>query len=378
MPPLSILNNRAFLVSPLDIPVYLLELPANPKGSNLKEALLEKEIRNRLKTLYPGAPEDTEIDYTLCPRDKKNAPLTAVVYASSRQTSALYRGLRRPLVPGIAVMRLAMGRARLGSAFCVIATEEWVEAALFEGARILRYGSCPAPAASSGGLPFSFITSFGSGGESGKAAALFIHAGASGERNEKTEKTLLQFFGSVISFDINEVAPKGTLKNLGILNDSRRRSLERQRRSTGALLLLNCASLLISLHTVAGRTKLELSQLEQQEREQGQILDRAKALENEIVELLARDKADNPGRGADPYAIIAGLQRCLSGGWIKSLVIQGDTFDLEAEGADSIVVLQSLRQSGAFNELSLRRASPSPLVGDQFLISGKAGSHGKK
>jgi hypothetical protein len=372
MPPLSILNNRAFLVSPLEMPAYLLELP------DIKEALLEGEIRSRLKTLYPGAPEDTEIDYTLCPRDKKTASLTAVAYASSRRISAMCRGLRRPLVPGAAVMRLAAGRAGPGSVLCVIAAEEWIEAAFFEGARMLSYGSCPASSAASGELPFSFIASLGRGGESGQVAALFIRAGLSGDRGEKTEKALLQFFGNVASFDINEVVPRGKLKNLGIFNDSRRRSLERHRRSAGALLLLNCVSLLVSLHIVSGRTRLELSRLEKQEQEQRQALDRAKALEREIAELPAKGRAENPGGEADPYAIIAGLQRCLSGGWIQSLVIQGDNFDLEAEGADSIAVLQSLQQSGAFSELTLRRASESPVAGDQFLISGKAGSYGKK
>jgi hypothetical protein len=372
MPPLAILNNRAFLVSPLEIPVYLLELP------DMKDALLEGEIRNRLKALYPGDPENTVIDYTLCPGAKKTADRAAVVYVSSRQTSAMYRGLQRPLVPGTAVMGLAMRRTGAKSAFCVIATEEWVEAAVFEGAHILRYGSCPAPSGSSGELPFSFIASFVNSGGSGPAAALFIRAGSSNEQNEKTEKLLLKFFNPVTALDINEIALKGNLKRLGIFNDSRRRSLALQKNSAGALLFLNGVSLLLSLHIAAGRTKLELSQLEKQEREQGQVLDRAKALEREIAELLASGTAARQGGRTDPYGIIAGLQRCLSGGWIKSLVIQGENFDLEAEGADSIGVLQSLQASGLFSELSLRRASNSPIAGDQFIISGRAGSYEKK
>jgi hypothetical protein len=369
MPPLSIFNNRAFLVSPLEIPVYLLELP------DLKETLLEGEIRNRLKALYPGAPENTELDYTLCPRGRKTATRTAVAHVCSRTTGAMCRGLRRPLIPGTAIMRLAMRKAGVRSALCVIAAEEWVEAAFFEDARILRYGSCPAPSAPSGELPF--IASFVRGGEFGKAAALFIRAGSPGERNEKTEKMLLQFFDPPMSFDINEIMPRERLKNLGIFNDSRRRSLTRQRSSAGALLLLNCVSLLFSLRAVSGRTKQELARMEKQETEQRQTLDRAKALESELAELLAEGKAEHRDEGADPYGIIAGLQRCLSGGWIKSLVIQGENFDLEAEGADSIAVLQSLQGSGAFSGLSLRRASKSPIAGDQFLISGRA-SYGKE
>jgi hypothetical protein len=215
-------------------------------------------------------------------------------------------------------------------------------------------------------------------GESGQAAAVFVRAGALDEQHEKTEKMLRQFFNPVMTFGINEIALKGKLKTLGIFNDSRRRLLERQRRSTVMLLLLNCLSLLFSLHILSGRTRAELSQVEKQEKEQRQTLDRAKALEDEIAELLANSGSAGQDRGADPYGIIAGLQRGLSGGWIRSLVIQGEKFDLEAEGADSIGVLQSLQSSGLFSELSLRRASHSPIAGDQFIISGRTGNYGKK
>jgi hypothetical protein len=371
MPPLSILDNRAYLASPLEIPAYLLELPV------LKDALLEGEIRNRLKALYPGAPESTVIDYTLFPGGKKAALQAALVYVCSRATGDMCRSLQRPLIPGTAIMRIALRRAGLQSALCVIATEEWVEAAFFEDARILRYGSCPAPSVPSAGPPFSFIASFVNSGERSPAGAMLVHAGAPEERNEQTEKMLRQFFDPVITVDINEVALRGKLKRLSIFNDSRRRSLARQKKITGALLLLNGVSLLLSLHIVSGRTKLELSRLEQQEREQRQSLDRAKALESALAELEGGRAEDQGGR-ADPYGVIAGLQRCLSGGWIKSLVIQGNAFDLEAEGADSIGVLQSLQASGRFSGLSLRRASKSPIAGDQFAISGKAGNYGKK
>ena len=367
MPPLSILNGQAFLVSPLEIPVYLLELP------NMKEDVLEGEIRRRLKALYPGAPEDTVIDYTLCPGTKKTAPQTALVYVSSRQTGELYCGLQRPLIPGTAIMRLAMRRAGLKSAFCVIAAEEWVEAAFFDGALVLRYGSCPAPSL---GLPF--IASFVNSGGSGPAAALLIRSGSQDEGNEKTEKLLRQFFNPVKTLDINETALKGKLKRLGIFSGFRRRSLALQKSGAGALLLLNCVSLLLSLHIVSGRTKLELSRIEKQEKEQRQALDRAGALESEIAEILASCAEANQGGRTDPYGIIAALQRCLSGGWIRSLVIQGENFDLEAEGADAIGVLQSLQTSGRFSELSLLRAANSPIAWDQFFISGRAGNHEKK
>jgi hypothetical protein len=380
MPPLPIFNNRALLISPLEIPVYLLELPtnrrgSNPQGSGQKEALLEGELRNRLKALYPGAPENTAIDYTLEAGNKTHAP-QAVVYVSSRETCEGHRSLGRPLIPGTALMRLALRGAGLATALCVIATEEWVEAAFFEDARLLRCGS--APAAASGGLPFSFVASLASGGEKGPAAALFIRAGSPAAQNETAETMLRQFFDPVRTLDLTDIAARGTLKNLGVFNDSRRRSRARRRRITGALLLLNGVSLLLSLHIVSGRTRLELSRLEQQEREQREVLDRAKELERRLAELEAAKGAATRSGGADPYGLIAGLRSCLSGGWIRSLVIQGEHFDLEAEGVDSIEALQSLQTSGRFGELSLRRASKSPVAGDQFTISGRAIAYGNE
>jgi hypothetical protein len=369
MPPLSIFNNRAFLVSPLEIPVYLLELP------DRKAELLEGEIRNRLKALYPGAPENPELVYALFRRGKKPESRTAAVYAGSRQTCETYRGLRRPLIPGTAVMRIGMNRTGLKTALCVIATAEWMEIAFFEESLILRCGSCPASAE---GLPVSFAASFINSGKAGPAEALFIRAGSTGEQNEKIEKLLLQFFGRTATLDIEKIAVKGRLKNLGIFNDSRARSLARRKRSVAALLFLSGVSLLLSLRGAAEQTRLELSRMERQERERRETLDRARALENEIAAILADRGMKDQQERIDPYGIIAGIQSCLSGGWIRSLVIQGGNFDLEAEGADSIGVLQSLQRSGRFGELSLRRSSSSPISGDQFAISGKAGNYEKK
>jgi hypothetical protein len=369
MPPLSIFNNRAFLVSPLEIPVYLLDLP------DLKEDLLEGEIRKRLKALYPGAPENTELDYALFRRDTKTASRTAAVYAGSRETCEAYRGLKRPLVPGTALMRAGMERAGLTTGLCVIAAAEWIETAFFEESRILRCGSCPASAE---GLPVSFAASFINSGKAGPAEALFIRAGSTEEQNEKIEKLLLQFFGRVTALDIEKIALRGRLKSLGIFNGSRARSQARRKRSAAALLLLSGASLLLSLRGAAEQTGRELSQLERQEKEARQSLDRARALESEIAAMLEDRAAKDRQERIDPYGIIAGIQGCLSGGWIRSLVIQGGSFDLEAEGADSIGALQSLQRSGRFGDLSLRRSSSSSISGDRFAISGKAGNYAKK
>jgi hypothetical protein len=347
--------------------VYLLELP------DMKDSLLEGEIRKRLKALYPGAPENTELDYALFRRGSKTASRTAAVYAGSRETCEAYRGLKRPLIPGTALMRAGMDRAGIKTGLCVIAAAEWIEAAYFEESQILRCESCPASAEA---LPPGFAASFMDGGKTGPAEALLINAGAPEERQEQTEKALRQIFGRVSAADIEKLPPGGRLKNLGIFRDSPSPALRNG--GTVTLLFLSALSLLLSLRGVAAQTRLELSRLERQERDERQTRDRAAALEKEIAAMLAEGEAGERLEGIDPYELIDGIRSCLSGGWIHSLVIQDGNFDLEAEGADAIGVWEALQRSGRFSDLSLRRASGSPVSGDRFALSGKAVKHEKK
>jgi hypothetical protein len=386
MPPLSIFDDQAFLISPLEIPVYILELPV------IKETFIEGEISKQLKTLYPGAPENTVMDYKIYQTGNRNRHTrvntagktglqTAAVFVCSRPVYEIYKNLKRPLIPGIALMAEGMRNFGEGKLLAVLCTPQWIEAAFFENRMIRRYGSCPMGSGGhdgSGGLPLTLIAPFLTGPESREIPALFIIAGSGEEQNTQTKKLLNQLLNRVIDINIGDIIIKGKVKNLGIFNDNRTRSLIRSRRSIKVLTVLNCVSLFFSLHLVSTEIKLEHSRLENYYHEQSRRKNKAEVLEKEIKELLSRQTRENQDQGYNPYEIISQIRNCLSGAWIKSMVIQDKNFNIEAEGTDSIGVLQSLQTSGYFNELTVHQAQPSKNLGEQFTISGRVAGNEKE
>jgi hypothetical protein len=375
MPPLPIFKDRAFLASPLETPVYILELHTT------KDRLIEGEIRDQLKALYPGTPENTVVDYKICHRKKgigARGPNHAAVFVSPASAYETYRNLRRPLIPGIALMEKALGSLGKvlgeGTALAVLITPEWIEAAFFEGAEIRRHRSRPLEA---DGLSDAFIAEFLPPNKSTEIPALLITVNAPEEPYLKAEKALAQLCSRVVPLDITNITIKEKLSSLGIFNDARGRSQKRRRRGIGALAALNCVSLLLSLHMVSAKTAEELSAMQVYRQERREKQDAAERLEKEIVELLSRNAGTDPESRGDPYGIIAQIQHCIAGGWIKSLTIQDRKFSLEAEGADSIGTLHALQESGHFSGLTLHQASSSSIAGEQFAISGKAVGHGE-
>ncbi|GHV80724.1 hypothetical protein AGMMS49944_25150 [Spirochaetia bacterium] len=124
------------------------------------------------------------------------------------------------------------------------------------------------------------------------------------------------------------------------------------------------------------KTNRELYRLKGYRQEQAQRRKEAERLEGEITELVSRQRGIKDTQ-RNPYGILSQIQSCLKEAWIKSLVLQGDTFNLEAEGGDSIGVLQSLQGSGYFSGVTLHQASPSNTSGEQFTISGRISGHEK-
>ncbi|GHV73396.1 hypothetical protein AGMMS49940_06980 [Spirochaetia bacterium] len=141
MQPIAICKDRGFLISPLDIPVYILELPATPSGSLLKEPFLEGEILHQLKALYPGTPDTTLVDYKIYRSKNRNKVQTAAVFVSSRPRHAVYLNLKRPLIPGVTIMSAGMCRMQRRCAgnfgangLAILCTPQWIEAAFLRTA----------------------------------------------------------------------------------------------------------------------------------------------------------------------------------------------------------------------------------------------------
>jgi hypothetical protein len=374
---LPIFKDRAFLVSPLDVTLYLLEIRA------LKDEQIAGEIRNRLKTLYPGCPEDTVFDYRVYDGPdgdahsgflKKREPvLTAAVFVGSKTVCESYKNLGRPLVPGISLMALGLRTAKETlketTRIVVLNTPQWTEIALFEGERILQYASCPL---GQDGLPVPLITPFLNGPESKGIPVLLISMDSQLEENEKTEKVLSQLFGRIISLAITDISVKGNITKWGIFNESKYLKQVYRRNIVSALAAMSALSLLASLQGVSAKTAGNLSLIREYCREQDTRRSEAERLEGEIAKIKSRQITGKEDQAPGIYEIISQLGPCLSGAWIKSLVIQDEHISLEAEGADSIGVLQAMQKSGYFSGLVLHQASPSKISGELFTISGKA------
>jgi hypothetical protein len=246
---------------------------------------------------------------------------------------------------------------------------------------IRRYGSCPAGAGSpngSDGLSFTLIAPFLTGPEPREIPALCITAGSGEEQNIKTKKLLNQLLNRVIDIDIGEILIKEKVKNLDIFKDNKTRSLIRSRRSIKVLAAFNCISVFLSLHLVSTEIKQGHSRLEKYYHEQIRRQDKAEGLEREIEDLLSRQTRENQDQGYNSYEIISQIRNCLSGAWIKSLVIQDRNITIEADGTDSMGVLQSLQASGYFSGLTVHQAQPSKNSREQFTISGRAAGNEKK
>jgi hypothetical protein len=152
------------------------------------------------------------------------------------------------------------------------------------------------------------------------------------------------------------------------------RPREKPGRRRAALLLLflvNGLSLLASLRILSAKAETRLRELQKLRMELVRYQPESEDILRRIAELKNQHEQKTVRREFDPYALMAEINLNLTGAWIRSLTIDEDQFTLEAEGTDSIGVLQGLEQSGCFYGVTLHQAFPSTFRGERFSISGR-------
>ncbi|AEF83748.1 hypothetical protein TREPR_1390 [Treponema primitia ZAS-2] len=377
MPPLPIFNETAFLVSPLDIMVFLLKLKSRNKD------IAEIEIRTQLKTLYPGNPEEMVFDYRIYgPKRHKQKYCTAAVFVSTRTLYESYKKINRPLIPGIILMSTGTEDIRSYKKIVILITPRWIEAGQFEQGKLFRYASYPKAEAGNSpestredciksieNMPTSPISPFFTETDDKEIPIFLINAGVEDSEYKKTVKVLETLCKSVIPMDIGTINPRRACRLHGIFHEAYTPSPVRKKNIIYILVLLNLLSLIGSFRIIIAGTNQEMSLLQEYCREQELLSKKAASLEREIGELNSRQS----GGKITIYEAIGGLQSCLPKGWVKSLVIQEGKISLEAEGDDSLNVLGRLQSSGLFSNLTLHQASPSGIAGEVFSISGNLG-----
>jgi hypothetical protein len=350
MPLLKILNNQIFLVSPLDIPVYVFQIPP------VKEDRRKEEIIKQLRVLYPGNPEDTFIDYRLF-RKENPAGFTVTAFVCPRAAHELYRKIKSPLTPGISLMNPGARKFTEQKKTVILFTSEWIELACFEGAEPVKYASCKRDS-------LSFIASFPGEGTS-KEAAVLINAEPAGGSGEDIQKLLENKFASVTLAAINDLKIGKHLKTMRIFSSKGSRFFTSRKKLIHALLVLNGVFLALVLCFVSSRLDLKLEALQKVQQEQQACQEEERRLGKEIAGLRSR----LPERSI--YEVISEIQSSLPRGWIRSLTIQDEDLSLEAEGTDSLSTFNNLQNSPCFSDLLIQHAAPSAIEGERFTIFGK-------
>jgi hypothetical protein len=263
----------------------------------------------------------------------------------------------------------------------MLITPGWIEAARFEGRELRGY-----IAVETAGTPFSPALP----GESGPLPALIIpwETGGEGPYVEALEKDCREH--RVVP--LGDLLPDLNVKKAAIFKpqgktgrQSRAASITSKTSATSiisilsitGLLLLNSISVMLSLRILSEKAGANLAELEGMHREMVRYQPEAESLLREIGELREREAAPAAPEKQNPYTIIAEIQSRLAGAWVRSFSLQEDRFSLDAEGADSLRVLENLRDSPYLSDIVLHQAAPSALRGELFSISGGV-RHGKK
>ncbi|GHT79606.1 hypothetical protein FACS1894130_08800 [Spirochaetia bacterium] len=378
-------NRPAVMVSPLDIQTYILQIPV------LNKRRREEAIRLQLRTRYPGDAGSAEIDYFLFAnhRDENNAPChRVVVFLANKITGGGYQNKKTPLIPGIVLMLAAVkifnpvkeknsNTANLNStgktepasksALVMIITPDWIEAAGFKNREITGHA-----AAKRTGVypPFPLLATLCPEQDSSQTPALIILKDIPAA-DTYVSAICGQFMESRI-IDIDDIISEINIKRSTIFRYRNTRQKVNRKWITAPLIIIQVLSLLLALHFLTVKAEDYHTVLEKTYREQTRYHEEEDKLLAEIGELENREAspAAEVPQLPDPYSLISEIRSRLPDVLIHSIIIQGERFNLEAEGADSIHSLNALRDSRYFFGITLHQTTPSKRGGERFSISG--------
>jgi cell division protein FtsB len=367
-------GNKALLALPPDLQVYILEVPA------LKPKHRDAAIRSQLRSHCPGDPDSAALDYApgRIRRDGEHSCQRVAVYAMDSAVHAAYQAANKVIIPGTAILetgyrRIPARETRNAAALVLFLSSDRFEAARFEDGEITRHISAEITANT---LPYSLIASLYSEAEIVDMPVLTI---IQGEEDDPIPTVKLREMSAQDRFiALEDLIPAINVRKSAIFKP--KRNTERRRTAmalTLLFLLAGNATLLGSLKALSAKAETQLEGLQKAWAEMTQYKPEAEKLTREIAEFKTADAAALAFRDTDPYVLLGEIHSRLSGAWIRSLVIEETRFSLEAEGTDSIAIVQGLGQSGFFYNVTLSQASPSAIQGERFTITGRI-KHGNE
>ncbi len=361
----------AILVSPLDFHSYVVDLP--PLQADHREGA----IRFRLRTMHPGDPLDTCIDYRICGAQAKTFSRSGgkvVAFAVTRAALDTYRSLGMPLISGFSLL------SRTGAAVApalestskitlrVLATAEWIEIALYNDTELVSTSAIDSTQAVNWTEYLSHIPGLP---EPEHLKVFIIPVELSPEELISITDHFRKFgVQKPVIVNLKTILETMKVKAEEIFSHTKKGNRVIRKWILAALIVINLTAIDATLSLYARRAESRLAHIKETYEGKKQFALAAEKLSAEIQSLEAGSNNASTKTIATPYLVISEITKNIHGSWIKSLIIRDDGFQLEAEGADALAVLSSLRTSTVFTDVSLHQATPSPIRGELFSISG--------
>ena len=361
----SAADQAAIMASRLDFDVRVIELPAMGE----KEA--EGFLTYRIRSLYPGQPDQTAFDYRVINRGGKRY---AVLFLVQRGTLEEYQKVAggKPLFASFSVLLPLAGKGRSeGNVTCLFWHDTWLEAL------VLREGEAPRCfAVKRGGDSAADLSQLATLASADLASADCV-AVCSEEEVPALRGLLSARLGE--SGTLTVLPAQEALSRLGKGPDllfERRKSGPRVPRRLRIQLLLGL-TLLLSFLAIKRSVDHDAARLAQLRKELQAVQGRTTqvvALQQEIDALKAQAAVLNKQRPADPYRVLAELRSILQPGTrINSFVIEKGFFQMEAVGANALQLMEAFKDRASFENVKLVQIVPMKSTNlELFRITGFA------
>ncbi len=341
------------MMSRPDFDVQVVDLPEVPDRE------VEGFLKYRIRSLYPGHPEQTAFDYRIVERDGKRF---AVLFLVQRALLDEYRALAagRPLFLPFSLVQPLLERRRDCDTVFFFWHARWVEVLIWGGGEaggeplrsfaLKRSADAAADLrallrlipAESGSCEWVLIAPAGE--TEGLAAGLRELAG---EERRLAIVTLEEALGRLGRRSAFLFAPRRPRRGLS--------------RAVRVQLYLAAALLLgfLVLHRSVGREQAYLARLRGRLATlQGQA-SRSVSLQKEVEELAAQLDSLRARRPSDPYLVLSELNAILSPeARIQSLVIEKGFFQMEALGQNPLRLMEAFGRSSLFSDVKLIQIVP--------------------